>query len=340
MRPLRNVLVPLDGSPFAESALPMAADIARRAAARLTLVTVHTPMLPAHGAQGVPALDPGFDDEMRADIRAYLEMVRLRLAGEAPAIPEVETVVLDGPVPETLAEYAERADAGLLVLTTHGRGGMSRFWLGSVTDALVRRLDVPTLVVRPHAGPVAPSGAFRRVLLPIDGTPESLAGADAAVAVLGTVGVQYTVLRVMSTVSRRFLTFVSAEGVEDDAADEREVALQELAVAERRLRDHGADVRGVVRFHGSPAAAIVEYAAESRADLIAMATRGRGPVGRLLLGGVTDKVLRTATVPVLVRHAGERRGDDATRDGEAARVGEPNLAPVGTRGVARWPAMP
>jgi hypothetical protein len=85
-------------------------------------------------------------------------------------------------------------------------------------------------------------------------------------------------------------------------------------------------VRGAVRFHRSPAAAIVEHAADVRADLVALATHGRGPVGRLLFGGVTDKVLRTATVPVLVRHVGERREDAAHPADEAAagRVAAPH----------------
>jgi nucleotide-binding universal stress UspA family protein len=338
MCPMRNILVPLDGSGFAESALPMALDIARRAAAHLTLVSVHTPMPSVGLEHGAPALDPDFENEQRADIRTYLDTVCRRVATEAEQTAGVAAVVLDGPVAESLAEYAERVGADLVVLTSHGRGGASRFWLGSVTDALVRRLAVPALVVRPAAGPTPPSGAFRRVLVPIDGTPESALGADTAVAILGTVDVEYTALRVLSAVPRRFASFVSIEGGQDDAADQRDFALRDLAAVERGLRDHGADVRGVVRFHGSPAAAIVEYAAEARAGLIAIATHGRGPVGRLLFGGVTDKVLRTATVPVLVRHIGERRGGEAASGAGNARVRAADVSPPGTSGIARPPA--
>lgn len=318
MRPLRNILVPLDGSPFAESVLPMAIDVARRAAARLTLATVHTPA-PVAAGENVILPDAGFDDEMRADIRAYLDFVRRRIARDAEETAGVSTLLLEGPVAETLADYAVRGDVDLVVLATHGRGGASRFWLGSVTDALVRRLDVPALVVRPPGGPTPPSGSFRRVLVPVDGTPESALGADAAVAALGTLGVEYTLLRVASSVARGLAPFATTEGVEADAAAQREAALGELSAVERHLRDLGAEAHAAVRFARTPAEGIVAHAAEMPADLIALATHGRGPVGRLLFGGVTDKVLRTATVPVLVWHAGERAGHAlAAREAAAA----------------------
>jgi nucleotide-binding universal stress UspA family protein len=123
----------------------------------------------------------------------------------------------------------------------------------------------------------------------------------------------------------RLLTgVVSAELVEADAETQREFALDDLVPVEHLLREHGADVRGVAQLHDSPAEAILACAAETGADLIALATHGRGPVGRLLLGSVSDKVLRAAPVPVLIRHVG-------------ARGGAPRPSLVGTPGSAARP---
>jgi nucleotide-binding universal stress UspA family protein len=333
MRAMRTIVVPLDGSEFAESALPMALDIARRTRARVVLVTVYTPGFPTVGGQGVPMHDPGFDREQRDDLRTYLDIVRHRVAGAAADVPGVDTVVLEGPVAPAIAEHAAEVDADLVVLASHGRGGVSRLWLGSVADALVRRLDAPLLVVRPGAGPTPSSGTFRHVLVPIDVAPESELGADTAAAVVGTSGVEYTLLRVVPPMPQLLSGLVSTERVEEDAAYQRDLALGNTAAVERRLRERGADVHSVVRFHDSPAEAILAYARETTTDLIALATHGRGPIGRFLLGSVADKLLRAATVPVLVRHAGERRGGGAAEVASEQRVTVPTDAP----GVKAFP---
>ena len=310
MRSLRNILVPLDGSPFAESVLPLALDLARRAGARVTLATVHTPPLPPGGPPGSPFPDPRLDAELRADVRAYLDLMRHRLARESPDGPPIEVALLEGAVADAIADHVRLTAVDLVVLGSHGRGGVSRLWLGSVTDALVRRLDVPTLVVHPDASPASrlpPTRGFRRVLLPVDGTPAQTAAVEMAADTVGALGVAYTLLHVVSPVPRCGAASAAAAYAERDGAAQRELVLGALAPIERTLRERGAETETLVRFHPSPAEAILAVAAETGADLIALGTHARGPIGRLLLGSVTDKVLRGATVPVLVRHRGAPR---------------------------------
>jgi nucleotide-binding universal stress UspA family protein len=142
----RTVLVPLDGSAFAEHALPLALSIARRAGATLRLVRVHVPLATAYGGNELATdLDP--DTTVKAAEHAYLEDVSARL-GKVCSILQA-TALLDGRIADALCEQALSCDAALLVMATHGRGPLSRFWLGSVADELVRRVSRPLLLVRP-----------------------------------------------------------------------------------------------------------------------------------------------------------------------------------------------
>ena len=299
---MRAILVPLDGSPLAESALPVAAGIAARTGASLALASVYEPGLPVRGGQGAMVYDQRWDAEMRAALRDGLASTRQRLAAMAPKV-RVTSVVLDGAVARTLAAYVTSVGAELIVLTSHGRGGSVGAWLGSVTDELVRRSRIPVLVLR--AGGAAdsrgPAGnAFRHVLVPLDGSPASEGVMVAAEAVAGTQGVKYTLLRVAPPLHPLLQAVATEDEIERDRAEQREIAEREVRDTDARLRARGFDVSSVVRMDLQPARAIHAVAEEIGADLIAIATHGRGPFGRLLLGSVADKVLRGATVPVLV----------------------------------------
>src|SRR5262245_33674339 len=123
----RTLLVPLDGSPFAEHALPLAVGIARRAGAALRLVTVSTPLAEAY-TEGLYFSTLELQNEIAARQKTYLDEVVGRLA---PTGLSVTAEVLEGEVAETLWCHAGDVDADLVVLATHGRGPLGRFWLGS-----------------------------------------------------------------------------------------------------------------------------------------------------------------------------------------------------------------
>src|SRR6516165_5033034 len=147
----RTILVPLDGSAFAEHALPLAVSIARRAGATLRLVRVHVPAATLYRNSDLDAnLD--LDALVRDEERPYLDHVSGRIAQVCGLRPDV--ALLDGRVADVLYEQGVSAGVDLVVMATHGRGPLSRLWLGSVADELVRRLPTPLLLVRP--GETAP----------------------------------------------------------------------------------------------------------------------------------------------------------------------------------------
>ena len=302
---MRAILVPLDGSASAEAALPIALALVRRDEARLVLATAIEPPPSVRGGQGALVFDQRLDTEQRAAMRQYLRQVTVRLLGEDGSLP-IEARFLEGPAAATIVQAANESGAELVVLTSHGRGGASRLWLGSITDALVRQLRVPILVLRADDGTaVAPAGGFRRVLVPLDGAPQSEQGIRAATALAGRDGVHYTLVRVVELLHPLLQTVASEQDVERDVATQRSEAERYLADVGARLGAQGLDVRGEVRVSRHAASAIVGVAEEIGADLLSVATHGRGRVGRLLLGSVADKLLRTAHIPVLVSHVGE-----------------------------------
>jgi nucleotide-binding universal stress UspA family protein len=306
----RTLLVPLDGSPFGEQALPWAVSIARRVGARLLLVQVHTPLT----AEYVEALPYFHGDPLEPYIekqrKEYLDGIRDRVQRET----SVPTAVLltRGEIPAMLRAAARNEQADLIVMTTHARGAMGRFWLGSVADELVRDCPVPLLLVRPteQALDLKTDPPMRHFLLPLDGTALAEQMLEPATALGALVGADYTLMRVIKPVlpavhSRRSGTLEKeAESLlEQVARTQHQLQADAQDYLERvaaRLRDRGCTVQTRVAVEVQPAAAILHEAAASKVNLIALETHGRRGLARLLLGSVADKVLRGSSVPVLV----------------------------------------
>jgi nucleotide-binding universal stress UspA family protein len=178
----------------------------------------------------------------------------------------------------------------MVVMTTHGRGVVSRFWLGSVADHLLRHLEVPVLLLRHHESAEVDSRmAFRRMLVPLDGSVRAESVLEPALALCPPPAGEFALVRI-----------VAADA--DGAAQGREAAAVYLDEVADRLERRGCRVSTTVLVSASPAHAILEQARPEAADCIAMATRGASGVKRLVLGSVTDKVVRGADVPVLALH--------------------------------------
>jgi nucleotide-binding universal stress UspA family protein len=145
--PFKSILVPLDGSKLAEEALPKALAFAKAFASTLHLVrAVPIPAI-ADGFPGEAAYIPNLLDQMVQGAKAYLDEVKASLTGA----PEVQTEVAVGTASGVLEDYSAGHAIDLVVMTTHGRGGLVRMALGSVTDRLLAAGGAPVLVVRAKA---------------------------------------------------------------------------------------------------------------------------------------------------------------------------------------------
>jgi len=306
----RSLLVPLDGSPFGEHALPLALAIARRAHASIQLVNVAVPIAEAY-AEGLFIAPIDLQTDYVKQQLAYLDGVAARL--RARAAVEISTLVLEGEVASTLRVHAEASKANLVVMATHGRGALGRFWLGSVADELVRHLSLPLLLVRPEetAPNLGTEPDLSHVLLPLDGTElaeQMLAPALELASLMPAA--EIVLMRVIKPAAQTYF-YPPEAGMNREA----EVLLHEVQAMQERLycdaegylstlaervREKGLRVRTHVAVEGQPAVAILNEAKNAGAGLIALATHGRRGLARLMLGSVADKVIRAAHGPVLV----------------------------------------
>lgn len=296
-----TLLVPLDGSPLAERAVPFAAQLAANGAGRLVLAHVATP-----AADAAP-----YDLSAVAD--------GLREQGLS-----VLTQLLTAPngVPAALDDLVRTLPADLVVMSTHGRGGLRRSIFGSVADGLIRRTATPALLIPPGCKHVWPEHRPALILVPLDGSDLAEQALGPAEKLAARSDAELLLVRVLSPVLHtRYragrLTLASA------GFDEVEDAWSYLSAHADRLRALGRRV-SIWVLVGAPAAAIAEAARTEHADAIVMTTHGRHGVGRLLLGSTTDGVLQRTGAPVLlvppqvaaatVSHDAGRAADGADAD--------------------------
>jgi len=309
----RSILVPLDSSSFGEQALPLALSIARRAGASVEVAHVHETLAPIF-SQPMAGLEGAWDKEIRAQRSAYLAGVIKRLTSQTnvPLVP----AFLEGAVVDAILQRVSSQKIDLIVMTTHGHGAVARFWLGSVADELVRHSPVPVLLVRPQeakpASAVQKEPILRKFLISLDGSPLSESILEKAIPlarfmqaelflirliqpiVLGNVGIPEPTSGVMAP--------SAMEKLEKWHKERQQEATFYLEKVTATLRSSSLTVRTKVVSHEQPAVAILDEARTHGADVIAIETHGRSGLSRFFLGSIADKVIRGATVPVLVHH--------------------------------------
>jgi nucleotide-binding universal stress UspA family protein len=299
----RKILVPLDGSGFAESALPLALSVAERTGGELHLATVVSTIPPFVFSEGDEGYVKGWFEEERGRAREYLAAVRERL--EKAAEPAgVQTRILEGGPAPALDEHIRDEGMDLVVMTTHGRGAFQRLWLGSVADGLIRHAPCPMLLRRPGDGEadLAARPAFQRIVLPLDGSKVSEAMLPSAAEMARLFEARLLLVSVLPPAFPLGSTYLPHAAEEERKRKERAAELRSyLERTKAELREQKVEAEAEVVADKEPAEAILDHAERVAADLVAMSTHGRGGVARMVLGSVADKVIRAAAVSVFVR---------------------------------------
>jgi nucleotide-binding universal stress UspA family protein len=300
---IRPVVLPLDGSALSERARPWAVAIARLRRAPLVLMGVVDPYqassLGLAAAAGVPLYDTLVPNAVQ-DVTKYLEAQAEQCAADAPGL-QIDVRVQIGDAAREILHGAGESDAQLVVLTTHGRGGVDRWIRGSVAERIVSHGHLPVMLIRPwdHRVPeVTADHLGWRVLVPLDGTP--LAEASLAEAARLAVGGEVLLVRDVAPMHGEW-SFDPSEQLEANA--EAEAYLERVA---ERMRVDGTLVRTVVLTRPEVVDAITELVSMEAVDVVVVATHGRGAIGRWLHGSVSDDLALHAPVPVLLVHTAER----------------------------------
>jgi nucleotide-binding universal stress UspA family protein len=286
---LSTMLVPLDGSPLAEQALAVAERLAHAVSGRLVLVrAVQVFTFPGVDARDAQVAASG-------EAQEYLDSHASRLTGSGLA---VETAVPYGEAATEILDEIGLHKADLIVMATHGRTGAGRWLYGSVADEILRRAPLPVMLVPPGAAHALPVDRPPNILVALDGSKLAEAALTPASELAVRLGAEVMLLRVVSLPT--YGVYAEAgEYLPFDPDPELKDAQHYLADVAGRLRPAVGQVR--IRANvGDPAPLIAQAALEEKADLICMATHGRGGVARLVLGSVTTDVLRRANVPLLV----------------------------------------
>ncbi|TQQ79401.1 universal stress protein [Halonotius roseus] len=214
-----------------------------------------------------------------------------------------ETAVIQGGVAATITTYAETAEIDLIVMPTQGRTGIEERLLGSTTERVSRETPVPLLTLRPDAAPL--TTPIERLLVPTDGSDTAAGALDVGIELAVADG---STLQLLSIID----TGLFGGDLRADQYTESLTSAAERIIDDARDRATAAGVADVVTAvedDESVAGGIRSYAADADSDCIVVGTHGRTGLDRYLLGSVTETLIRTAPVPVLVvpptEHAAE-----------------------------------
>lgn len=288
-----RILLPLDGSAAAESALPYAEQIARALHAHVTLLRAID--VPAEWAQHLAQADLGSEESAAGE---YLEEIAAALRHRSI---NVEHAVSQLPPAQAILERAREGGAGLIAMATHGRSGVSRWTLGSVADTVLHRTETPLLLVRPSGEEDASRTAppITKILVPLDGSELSQAALpfaeELAKALPASITLFHAVMPpVMAYPGGEFVAMDQRlwESLEERARGLLSVhaaALEAAGIETERRTSLIPEVDG-----------IIGAARDSSAGLVLMSTHGRSGVGRWIMGSVADGVVRRSHIPCLL----------------------------------------
>jgi nucleotide-binding universal stress UspA family protein len=304
--PIHEILFPTDFSEAARYAGCYAALLARKLGARLH--ALHVPFIPFPATPSDLTHLAGAEPYEAGRRKAEAQLEELLRAEDWRTLRVRRTVTL-GLVEDEILKAAEGTT--LIVMGTHGRTGIARAMLGSVTEKVVRMAPCPVLTVKhPEIRVELPWGvtlAGRRRLADMPRLQSILVPLDRstlAERILAEVRELARPLEAMITLLRVIPPYLTPSMESQEKESARDWAEVEAYLQEKRqaLQAAGVSVNSMVRT-GDPAHQILEYAEANEIDVIAIATHGRSGLSRWLLGSVADKVLRGSDIPILLFRA-------------------------------------
>ena len=281
-----RILVPLDGSKFAEQAFPPVVELARAFDSEVVLIEVCEPEESESG------------QACRLYIRNEAEKLRRSMEGSAA---NVSTVVLTGKPAEQILDYAQQNDINLIIMASHGRSGTMPWSLGSTVNKVVHRAGVPLIIVRvkEELAEAAKESLFNCILVPLDGSEGSATILPYVAEITEKLESEVVLLQVVEP-GRQVHTIGGLNYVPYEDRDIKSMAERSrgyLETVSSRLADTKATTRCEVRV-GSSAREIIKFAREEDCSLIAMSSHGHSRIEEWIHGSVTHHILQASNQSV------------------------------------------
>lgn len=295
---IRKVLFPTDFSDAADSALPHALEISKRFDARITLLHVRTLFTDDPS-------DPEYQEFTTREFEERLEMILDGAEGSSSHHTDsVDTVVLRSvSAAPAILDYASESEMDLIVMGTHGRSGLSHFLLGSVAEKVVRHAACPVMTVAHRRKNYRNNTQYQKILAPYDFSEYSKVAVRNGLAFSKTFAANLDVLYVVEQTVHPYYDDIWKVSIEEELPKISQAAQKSLASALKKgeMKDLHFEIK-VGDADGKAENEIVEYAKAGEFDLIVMGTHGLSGLDHALLGSTTERVIRTASCPVLTFH--------------------------------------
>lgn len=299
-----SILVPLDGSEFAEQALVHAGRIARAFSARVVLLRVLHPQDGGEGEHSAECIDWRL---RKVEAQRYLRklITDRRLAGT-----DVETEVLDGRPAEAITQFIEHHHMHLVVLSAWGAGGASELPYGGTVHKVLANAHISFLIVRGPSGQVSDDNRYRRVTVALDGSQTAEAAVRMAAALDREGGMTMELLHLVSepVMPRRRPLTPHEQALKTDLVEcNRRVAAAYLEELRDRLGSRH-DVRARMEASSRPIESVVEFCLQEHPDLLILAVHNGDAVSGWSSDAVRQVLLARITTPVLVLQNGKSVG--------------------------------
>jgi len=279
-----TVLVPTDGSEAANNAAEGAVALAERFDADLHAISV------LKDADYPISVRSELSTELAEQATAVLDEIASR-ANEIGVDSTTELIETDAPVHQAIIDYGPEHDADIIVMGTHGRTGLNHLILGSIAERTLRVSPLPVLTVH---GETDIHPEIETIIVPTDGSETASAAGTHAIQLAALTGASLHAVHVINLVA------LSGEYGSGSVLQElRQVGQQAVDDIVRRGTEAGVQSAETAILSGAPSREVVDYATDHDADLVVVGTHGRSGLDRLLLGSVTEKIVRPAEMPVL-----------------------------------------
>ena len=292
---MKRILVPLDGSELSEKVLTQIETLVKQANSEVILLRVVPFLWPS---EFIHVREMG--DKMDKEASDYLFSIENKL-GEKGIKGEV--YVHEGSVPEVICDVARDKGVDLIAMSTHGRGMVKRWALGSVADKVIQTSSVPVLLCPIMENEVT-SSHYENVLVPVDGSAFSENIFPQVRYIVELFNAKVWFLYVIDTHLMESFTVLKNSILEREEEFIENIR-NYFSALEKRLKEAKATNYEIVIKKGDPAGTICDFVKEKEIDLITMSTHGRGGITRWALGSVADKVVQSSSRPVLIIRARE-----------------------------------